>query len=370
MTDSLDVSTFNGERLTLARERRGLTKADLARLSGRTPRTITDYETGRTTPNDPTLDRLAEVLRFPADFFARPLTDFMHRDAASFRALSKMTAKQANSALAVGTLGIELNGWIEERFNLPTADIPDLQPGIIDPEGAAAIVRSRWGLGLSPISNLLHLLEAHGVRVFSLADECREVDAFSAWVNGTPYMCLATFKSAERAIFDAAHELGHLVLHRDHASPRGRQVEREADAFASAFLMPAEDIEAEVPINPSLGDLIAAKGRWRVSTAALNHRLHRLGFTSDWHYRELCMDIGQLGRAHEPKSVVRETSQVLTKVFTALRAEGVTREHIAKDLQIRVEDLDALTFGLTITALPGGRCGGADPPAERHLRLI
>lgn len=359
---------FSAERLRLARTRRGLSKAELARLARRVPRTISDYEAGRTEPADHIVERFAEILRFPIQFFYQPLVRSMPRDSASFRALSKMTAKQANAALAVGTLGIELNEWIEERFNLPDADVPDLQPGIIDPEGAAALVRSRWGLGQSPISNVVHLLEAHGVRVFSLADECREVDAFSAWVGATPYVCLATYKTAERAIFDAAHELGHLVLHRDHAAPRGRREEREADTFASCFLMPREDVEAEAPTNPSFTDLIYAKTRWRVSVAALNYRLHYLGFTSDWHYRELCMDIGQFGRNREPNPLAREQSQVLVKVFTTMREEGVTKKDIADALFLYQEDLDAITFGLAMTVLAGE--GETTERPRDHLRLL
>jgi len=40
-------------------------------------------------------------------------------------------------------------------------------------------------------------------------------------------------KIAERSRFDAAHELGHLILHRHTGSAHPR-AESEADAFASA----------------------------------------------------------------------------------------------------------------------------------------
>lgn len=46
----------------------------------------------------------------------------------------------------------------------------------------------------------------------------------------------------ERWIFKAAHELGHLLLHppdyEQDVSEPSRDAEREADAFASEFLMP------------------------------------------------------------------------------------------------------------------------------------
>lgn len=54
--------------------------------------------------------------------------------------------------------------WIDERFQLPAPDLPSL--GKPDPETAAEMVRTRWELGNAPAPNMVHLLEAHGVRVF------------------------------------------------------------------------------------------------------------------------------------------------------------------------------------------------------------
>src|SRR5260363_245495 len=84
------------------------------------------------------------------------------------------------------------------------------------------------------------------VRVFSLSLDTTDVDAFSLWRQRTPFIFLNTRKSAEHARFDAAHELGHLVLHR-HGSPQGREAEKEADTFASAFLMPRATLLTQVP---------------------------------------------------------------------------------------------------------------------------
>lgn len=359
---------FQPERLTLARQRRGLTKTALAKECRVTPATITAHEKGTSEPSGPTLERLAGALTFPVAFFHEELNDSLSTDSASFRALSRMTAAQRDSALAAGTLSVLVNEWIEARFDLPEVDIPQLESGVIDPEGAAALVRTEWGLGETPIPNLLHLLEAHGVRAFSLVDECREVDAFSFWHQGRPFVCLNTRKSAERSIFDSAHELGHLVLHRDHGAPRGRPEELQANQFASSFLMPEADVVSTMPRSPDLADLINAKHRWRASTAALNFRLHQLGITSDWHYRELCIEISRLGRTIEPNPLPREQSQLLSKVLAHLRHEGLGRREIAAALAMYQPDLDALMFGLTLSSVSGGNEGVG---RERdHLRLV
>src|SRR5205085_7960830 len=131
-----------------------------------------------------------------------------------------------------------------------------------------------------PISNMIKLLESKGVRVFSLAENTKNVDAFSCWRNDIPYVFLNTFKSAERSRLDAAHELGHLVLHK-HGGPRqGRDAEAEANTFASSFLMPKADVRSRIPFVRTLDDIVSAKKRWGVSTGALAYWLYKLGILS------------------------------------------------------------------------------------------
>jgi Zn-dependent peptidase ImmA (M78 family)/transcriptional regulator with XRE-family HTH domain len=362
---------FNPERLALARKRRGLNKTALAKAVGVTVRTITSYELEGAEPSADTLQRLVDTMEFPPEIFFADEPPAVSVDGASFRALSRMTAKQRDAALAAGSLCIELERWIDAQFELPSPDVPDVEQlgRSTSPDDAAAIVRTQWGLGETPVSNVLHLLERHGVRVFSLAEECREVDAFSFWHDGTPFACLNTMKTAEHTVFDAAHELGHIVLHRGHTHPRGRVEEDEANQFASAFLMPRSDVLANAPRFPRFEDLVRAKARWGVSVAALNYRMHRLGLTSDWHYREMCIELSRRGRGTEPNPMPRQRSQVLDKVLTALREDGVSRGDIARELHIQTKDLDAIVFGLTLAAVEGG--GDPGPTTERPaLRLV
>lgn len=362
---------FQPERLTLARHRRGMNKTKLAQAVEVSLQSIAAYERGDSSPSEETFDRLADTLRFPRAFFYREMVDAVPVDAASFRKLSRMTASQRDAALAAGTLCVELNRWIEERFELPEPDLPDINAGILDPEGAAALVRSRWSLGEAPIDNVLHLVEAHGVRVYSLTNECREIDAFSFWRDGRPFVCLGTHKTAERVVFDLAHELGHLVLHRDDSEPRGRTEERQADRFAAHLLMPPNDVKALAPRFPTMKELVKAKTRWRVSVAALNYHMHALGLTSDWHYRELCIDIARMGRDKEPNPIRRQQSQVLEQVLRALRSDGLTRADIAEDLNIFQEDLDDLVFGLTFSSVPGaGEPSEGGEQRRPNLRVV
>jgi Zn-dependent peptidase ImmA (M78 family)/transcriptional regulator with XRE-family HTH domain len=360
-------------RLTLARNRRGFTKKGLAKEAGVSTRSVTGFESGELEPKPGTLVKIAQVLDFPPSFFEAEDLPEVSSEAVSFRALSKMEAAQRKSALAAGSLAFALHDWIASRFKLPVPNVPKLGPGV-DPETAAQVVRAEWGLGEKPAPNLVHLMEVRGVRVYSITQDCRELDAYSLWRGDQPFVFLNTQKTGEHSRFDAAHELGHLVLHWHHEVPQGRQAEQEANRFAAAFLMPAASILAKVPKNPSLKQLVRAKQPWKVSVAALTHRLHQLEVLSDWHYRMLWIEIGDKGyRTNEPEPrVSRETSQILNKVFAALRKEGCTKADMARELHVHPQDLDTLVFGLAM--MPLGDVSGipARPKPEEYppLQLV
>jgi Zn-dependent peptidase ImmA (M78 family)/DNA-binding XRE family transcriptional regulator len=360
--------SFNPSRLTLARRRRGLTKAKLALALGLDARSISAYEAGEFAPDPPRIQSIGEVLRFPAAFFLGDDLEEPTPDIASFRAMSKMTAAKRDMALGSGALALALNEWIVARFELPAADLPDLsrEP---NPEAAATSLRRIWGLGELPVKNMVHLLESRGIRVFTLAVDALEVDAFSMWRDGTPFVFLNTQKSCEHSRFDSAHELGHLVMHR-HGPPSGQQAEAEANAFASAFLMPRASVLASAPKLATVDHLVRLKKLWTVSVAALAYRLHTVGALSDWHYRMLFIEISKRGyRTKEPDESPREISLVLAKVFAALRDEGVTRGDIADQLQILAEEIDQLVFGLALTSLQGGKANSGTA-GRAHLSLV
>ncbi|MEX3982392.1 helix-turn-helix domain-containing protein [Paraburkholderia sp. EG287A] len=360
---------FNPSRLTLARKRRGLTMIKLAAAVGVEPRSISAYEKGEFSPDGDRLTRLSSALGFPKVFFFGDDLDEPTPDIASFRALSKMTAGQRDTALGAGAIALMLNGWIEARFELPTPDLPDLSRED-NPEAAALALRQQWGLGELPVKNMVHLLESKGVRVFSLSVDATEVDAFSMWRQRTPFVFLNTKKSAEHSRFDAAHELGHLVLHR-HGSPQGREAEQQANAFASAFLMPKSSILTYAPRMATVDHLIELKKYWSVSVAALTYRLHAVGVLSDWHYQSLYIELSSRGyRKQEPNEGLRESSQILQKVFATLRNESISKVDIASDLCVPVEELDQLVFGLALTGLSGGGNNKARTGKPPQLRIV
>ncbi len=363
------MPTFTPSRLRVARKRRLLNKTRFAEAIGVDLRTVTGYERGEYEPSPSTLTLIARTLRFPVGFFAGSDLHEPSPATASFRSMARMSAANREAALASGALSFLLIDWIEQRFKLPAPDLPDLREE--NPEAAAMTLRQQWGLGERPIRNMVHLLEAKGVRVFSMFEDTAEVDAFSLWRTTAPFVFLNTMKSAERSRFDAAHELGHLVLHRHAGAPSGREAEHDANRFASAFLMPRGSVFAVAPVLPSLDRLIELKRQWIVSVAAVAYRLHALGLLTDWHYTRLCIEIGERGyRTNESKSSQREMSQLLPKVFSAFRDDGITLSNIAAELQIEVEEIDKLVFRLMLVSLQGGSSGITNSSRRASLQVI
>ena len=311
--------------------------------------------------------RSASRSRFPIQLisFYREAPERIDTDAVSFRSLSRMKAKERRAAEAAGSLGIELYEWIDSRFNLPAADLIDLSKERSRPHVAARLLRQHWGIGDRPIGNVLKLIESKGIRVLSLSEATKHVDAFSFWRGEHPYVFLNQEKTAERSIFDTAHELGHLVLHHHAGSKADKEAETQADRFASAFLMPENDMMDYAHLF-TVGQIISAKKRWKVSAMALAYRLKfsglyqrmELPFFADraWEAR--------LSKRRSQTEIEREVSTVLAKVLAALWSKGMTKDDIAKDLGIPLGEIEALIFRLS----PDQRA--VNEPHKPALRVV
>ena len=119
--------------------------------------------------------------------------------------------------------------------------------------------------------------------------------------------------------------------------------------------MPRSTVLAYVPRVPTLDQILELKRYWNVSAIALTRRLHDIGRVSEWQYRMLCIELQKRGyRGAEPNGIVRESSQILGKVFELLRAERVSKIELARQLQWPSQELDALIFGLAVTSVNPG----------------
>lgn len=340
---------FEPARLTLARELRGLTKQELAERVEKTPSAISQFESGRSRPDGQTIGRFMLALGFPASFFAKPIegptAPVIPLEVCHFRSLRSASQRSRRMLLARGSLLCALLTFLEHKVNLPDERVTaaSATPKDVDAlELLAMNVRRTWGLGLGPIGNMINLLERNGIVVVTIDDGCREVDAFSLWNGKRPCVFLVMEKgSTSRTRMDAAHELGHLVMHADVAAG-SPELEQQANRFGSAFLMPRDAFYHEAPRRLNWDHIWELKRRWKVSAAAIVRRSYDLDLLSEATYRRAFVHLNQAGlRAQEPDEPPAEFPVAVERSMKVIESNWPI-ERIAEALGLYPADLHAL----------------------------
>jgi len=277
---------FEPGRLRLARDLRTLSQSELAAKLGVTSAAVSQFEAGAVRPAADTLGRLADNLNVPKAFFGLPLAE-THEG--FFRSLRRTTVSDRRRARAIAHIAHDAAHYGKDGRTFPSPDLPSLPIGgleidLDEIERRASEARRVWKLLAGPAPDMVELLELHGVVVIRLPLKSADVDAFSLPFDDRPVVVLGSDKNDRaRSRFDAAHELGHLVIHGNQLWGLS-EVEQQAHQFAAAFLMPRETIEGDLPTRVDWPALFELKRRWQVSLAALIMRAKTLGRMSEATY--------------------------------------------------------------------------------------
>jgi Zn-dependent peptidase ImmA (M78 family)/transcriptional regulator with XRE-family HTH domain len=338
------TNLFEPFRLTIARQYNSLRKVDLARELDLSPSAITQMENGAAKPSHATLAKIALRLGFPMEFFlhdGRRRNDYALGQS-FFRSLRSTPQLVRERAEAHAFLVCELVESLEMFVRLPAVDIPSISAldarGPIDIEDAAAELRERWCVPRGPIANVVRLLESRGVVVTRASTASRHLDAFSRWFGARPTVVLCAGRSSlDRLRFDAAHELGHIVMHAD-VEPGNKELEAEAHAFAAAFLMPATDIFDQLPTRFDLRTFGELKQIWGVSIAALVYRARSLGRFSESVYKRAMVVLSKMGRVVEPFFLPGEEELfVLPQAAAILIRDNKRLEDVAQTARLPID---------------------------------
>lgn len=339
------AAIFDPFRLKLARELEGLRKTELAKRIGITPAALSQYESGVIKPSAGTLAKLAIALRQDIVFFTGPgraATPSDYGDA-FFRSLRSTRQVQRDRANARAYLTSEVVNELRHRVRLPKLNIPDsLHVSDSDTqeiiEQRAEALRAFWNMEAGPVANMVRLLEANGIIVVRCSTECREVDAFSRWFGEWPLVVLnADSEHPDRLRFDAAHELGHMVMHAD-PEPGNGILEAQAHMFAAAFLMPREVIRSQLPGRLLWPVFRSLKKIWGVSVAALLRRARDLGRMTEATYRRAMMTLSRMNQRRSesafPLDAPIEQAVLLRMAVEILEAKGYGIADLARDTRL------------------------------------
>ncbi|HVE70830.1 MAG TPA: XRE family transcriptional regulator [Thermoanaerobaculia bacterium] len=359
---------FVPERLSRAREARALTINSLAEMIDVSRQSLSAYESGKQSPSAAILDRLAQVLNVPVRHFTTPLPP-PRPFRFSYRSLNAATKRSRTKAENRFHWFDEILAWVEAVIEFPPPDVPQfdirnpLKLSDHEIEGLADETRRKWGLGNGPIGDMIALLESHGVIVTKFPLDSDHLDSFCAHGKDLPpYVVLNSEKeSAVRLRLDAAHELGHAILHRgcsfntaDH-----KRAEAQAFRFGAAFLFPEVSYLREV-VSISLPSFFALKRRWKVSAKMMLKRAADLELIQPEQSERLWRYYSSKGYSRHGETyddvIEIERPRLLSRAFEMIVSEGLaSREQILDAIPLHaneIEELCSLERGFLRVAAP------------------
>jgi Zn-dependent peptidase ImmA (M78 family)/DNA-binding XRE family transcriptional regulator len=336
-----------GRNLKSAREIAGKSQDEFAKELDISRATLSSFENGHVAIDSAKLLRASKILGVPVtDFFKEREEEV----ALLFRAAEEVVPK----AEVRSRLQRFCEAYRELEEIVGVADTQLLPPEYTyfphhhtKPINFATQValseRERLGLGsYDPIENIFKLLDENGVRLLDLPVDQEGLYGLSGFSKQYGLCILVnTRNTIERNIFTAAHEYGHLLMHRtfyknvdfSEAMDRNQDLEIMADVFAANFLVPEvglRDVWAKNAGRKEVGleDVVFLKHHFRVSTKVMVRRLRDIGLISEKELEELLALAykAQADAKVEYASLKNENVDLLSEWKTASRFPYLARK--------------------------------------------
>lgn len=283
-----------GDRIKQARIYRGKTQKELADELGVTKQAISKYEKSKSKLGTEVIAKLPKILGFPLSFFSKEY-DYESEDKSIIYFRTKEIRQRTKEQLGekINILDEEIIGYLEQYIDFPKNNIPDFNYhncnyDIEEIKDITLKIRELWNLKKDPIDNLSYVLQINGFLINKQYIEQNKTDGFSQAIGDKFYIFISANKEcAVRSRFDLAHELGHLVLHRNiEIEEQGsKYIERQADYFASELLYPSDVFIKEIQSLPlNFETFIMLKEKWKISIQAIIRKCRDLELISDDKY--------------------------------------------------------------------------------------
>jgi Zn-dependent peptidase ImmA (M78 family)/transcriptional regulator with XRE-family HTH domain len=327
-----------GQRIRRLRHVAGIGQTDFAEMVGIASGSVSKLENGRMPLSQELLSSVAASLRCSPDFLSMPMElapttrPWLRAYAdAPKRAVDQMVDDCTTAMEAI--IGLKLK-MMPDVMPLFTGDLMD-QSAI---EDFAVDVRVAAGLHDNDVvGNSVRAAERLGCIVLPTPDELGRHLGISVRVDDhTAMICLGRWTAegtpvpGDRQRYTVAHEIGHLALHSGVSAPvtaeEASLIEKQANAFAGAFLAPGDamlDDLARLGGRVTLQTLSKIKQRWGISIKALVTRFQNLGVIDADHARSLFKQISARGwNRSEPVPVGTEHA-----IWFSRAIEAVARGH-------------------------------------------
>lgn len=334
---------LNPKQIVLARNIRGLSQGELSKKLGRTDQSYLSNVEKEKIPFTEELARsIATSLSLPISFFYKEKT---------FTRLSKFYYRKRNAFPAAELVPLEAkmdvirSGYLAllESVDIKMQKLPAIPvKGTNTPEKIAEHFRLFLGLDESPIDNLVTLVEKLGITVLFLPVDS---DKFSGLTLQTdknlPLIVVNKNMPNDHKKFTIAHEIAHLIMHIPFAEDPEfydaledlEAVEKQADEFAGAFLMPRKTAQYFFT-GLTYSKLTELKLYWKVSKQAIIYRAKQIGAINESKFKSLFIELSRYGeRKKESVEIAIDKPVLFEKVIAA------HQKHLNYSIKVIAEDI-------------------------------
>ena len=342
-----------GTRLKMARKAAGLSLRKTGELICLSHASIKKYEDGKASPSSNILLKLAQLFGVRTEYFFRPAIAEIGE--IKFRKRHTLPKKALEVIQQVIRDQIERRFEVENLFpksSIVSFEIPKFLPQDVTHldqiEEIASSVRKQWDLGLSPIHDMVDVLESHGIKVFIIQSNIEDFDGLAATIQKVPIIVVSAGWPGDRQRFTLAHELGHCIL--DHRLSANVDEEKACNRFAGALLLPKEALIKEIGQNRSsieMRELLLLKEEYGISMAAICHRIYELKIVNESFFKRMMTAFKKKGwNRKEPGTPTEpEKSHIFEQmVFHALAEDYIGDSKAAELLNLPLDEFRARRF--------------------------
>lgn len=340
--------TVNYQNITIARESRGITQSDLAKLvQGLSQGNLSRMEKGLLPIPTEIINLISQALDYPNTFFYK---ENQRISSGSLHYRKRITMGQKNLSILEAQLDI-ISMVIDELLDsvdINEFDIPYLS--VTEKRDSAEIaykIREYFNVPTGPIIEIVKLLEKHGVIVLFMDIDNDKFDGVTRFTRkGQPVMYINRNIPNDRKRFTVGHELGHIVMHL-RAPLEGEiddnEKEMQANKFSSEFNLPKIECRKTLS-NLKYNDLGMVKMYWRMSKSAIIYRAKDLGLLSDSQYKYYMMQLSRTGqRKNEIETVDIDKPVIFNKMIELhLNDLNYSKEELSEQLGLSIKDFNKI----------------------------
>jgi len=338
----------NYRQLQLARESRGYTQTNLAKsISGLSQSNLSKMEKGLLPIGPEVLSCIAKKLQYPIEFFYKksqltPVGSLHYRKRLSLSKSALMLIESKRDIVRMIVDDLSQSVEIKE-CTIPHISVTDS----MTPNDIAFRIRQYMQIPKGPIQNLISHLEDMGIIVYEMEFNTDKLMGFTVYTDTCqPIIFINVSMPNDRKRFTLGHELGHIVMHLNiDTNDDDKEIEHQADAFASEFLMPILDCIEDIRYF-RIKRLDELKAYWKVSKAAIIKRALTAKVITEDKYKYFMIELSRMGERKTERGFVPLDKPTLLRQMVEMHINELnyTKTELAQILGLSESDCDSYLY--------------------------